>query len=471
VPGARAGREKVGGPGPWHESPVSLARQLRRMAAALAISVAVHVALGVAVLGLSLWRGWPALSAPIEIDVSSARVEELHELPLGLAPELPAPPPPEVEEVVAPPPAELPAGGAAAAPPVATLAPAVARPRPRPKPRAEPTPPAPSAAPAAVARGNHAPVKPTSIRSYAPEGSRVVALVRLDRLRDTPYAPAVDGLLQRLPDRRDLLEGTDIDLYRDVDALLVATPNPLDAFATLLVVRHRLSDAQLRSALERGARATRRRLVWRFERGRPFAERLPRDADPPGGPRTAGPGRRDARLILLAAPRLAVVTPPSYRRLLLGKGPPAGDAGDGWASLIGRIDAEDSVLPADAVAMLSASGLSAALGPRTIGVMGGRLPTPDVATAVLGIEPRPFANVELAFDRADGAAEWADAWPGLRREWLSNPIVVLTGFAHLLAGVSVTADGPTLRIHLETTRDETIRILSFLAAEIPLFRR
>jgi hypothetical protein len=104
-------------------------------------------------------------------------------------------------------------------------------------------------------------------------------------------------------------------------------------------------------------------------------------------------------------------------------------------------------------------------------VMGGRLPTPDVATAVLGIEPRPFANVELAFDRADGAAEWADAWPGLRREWLSNPIVVLTGFAHLLAGVSVTADGPTLRIHLETTRDETIRILSFLAAEIPLFRR
>jgi hypothetical protein len=238
------------------------------------------------------------------------------------------------------------------------------------------------------------------------------------------------------------------------------------------VVRHRLSDAQLRSALERGARATHRRLVWRFERGRPVAERLPRYADTPGGPGTSGPGRRDARLILLPAPRLAVVTPPSYRRLLLGKGPPpAGDAGDGWASLIGRIDAEDSILPADAVAMLSASGLSAALGPRTIGVMGASLPTPDVATAVLGLEPQPFANVELAFDRADAAARWADAWPGLRREWLSNPIVVLTGFAHLLAGISVTADGPTLRIHLETTRDETIRILSFLAAEIPLLRR
>ena len=43
-----------------------------------------------------------------------------------------------------------------------------------------------------------------------------------------PYAAALDGLLMHLPDRRDLLDGTDIDLYRDVDALLIATPNPLD---------------------------------------------------------------------------------------------------------------------------------------------------------------------------------------------------------------------------------------------------
>ena len=75
----------------------------------------------------------------------------------------------------------------------------------------------------AAAKPAAAPPKPQSVRSYAPEGSRVTALLRVDRLRDTPYAALVDAMLMRLPDRRDLLEGTDLDLYRDVDALLVAT--------------------------------------------------------------------------------------------------------------------------------------------------------------------------------------------------------------------------------------------------------
>src|SRR5204862_4648702 len=95
--------------------------------------------------------------------------------------------------------------------------------------------------------------RPQSVRSYGPAGSRVTALLRVDRLRDTPYTAAVDALLMRLPDRRDLMQGTDLDLYRDFDALLVATPNPLDPAVTFLAVRHRLSDAALRQELEKGA--------------------------------------------------------------------------------------------------------------------------------------------------------------------------------------------------------------------------
>jgi hypothetical protein len=309
----------------------------------------------------------------------------------------------------------------------------------------------------------------------------VVALVRIDRLRGTPYAAAVDNLLRLLPDRRDLLEGTELDLYRDVDALLVATPNPLDAFATLLVVRHRLSDSELRAALEKGARATHRRLLWRTERGRPFAERRSMES-------AAAPGssarRHDERLILLAAPRLAVVTPPSYRKLILEspRGPVRGSAsaapssatdGDsGWASLIDRIDAEDSILPADAVAMLSASGIfPSAPGGKGISVMGVELAAPAGLTAVIGIEPQPFANLDLAFDTADAAHRWADAWPRLRQQLLGNPLVVLTGFAHIISGMSVSETSSAVRVHVETTLDETLRILIFLATEIPFLRR
>jgi hypothetical protein len=464
------------------------------MATALAVSLAVHAALAGAVVGLWLWRGWPVVSIPVAIDVSTLRADELRDLPLGLEPaSLPSPgsADPESEAIAMPPPAELPARATAAS----AVAPGSTPPTaPRPKPKPKPRPPAESVVPAvssthATHAGQAGPRRApavTSVRAYAPAGSRVVALVRLDRLRGTPYAPAVDNLLRLLPDRRDLLEGTELDLYRDVDALLVATPNPLDAFVTLLVVRHRLSDSQLRAALEKGARATHRKLLWHTERGRPFAER--RSMEPGAAPGSAA-RRHDERLILLAAPGLAVVTPPSYRKLILqsprgaaaahGSDPMApssaadGDGDGGWASLIGRIDAEDSILPADAVAMLSASGIfpSAAGSAKGITVMGVELAAPAGLTAVIGIEPHPFANLDLSFDTTDAAHRWAEAWPRLRQQLLGNPLVVLTGFAHILSGMTVSETSSAVRVHVETTMDETIRILTFLTAEIPLLRR
>ena len=35
---------------------------------------------------------------------------------------------------------------------------------------------------------------------------------------------AVDRLLVQLPDRHRLIDGTGLDLYRDFDSLLIATP-------------------------------------------------------------------------------------------------------------------------------------------------------------------------------------------------------------------------------------------------------
>lgn len=471
-------------------------RARRRIVTAAAISLAAHGALVLGLAGGFLSGALPAL--PIEIDVSTVRVDDLHELPLGL-PAVPAagdpPDDPPAAEVV-----PTPAGK-----------PDVVRKADVPRPRPRLTPPRRRAV---MGSGEPAPprVKPTSVRSYAPEGSRVVALLRLDRLRGTSYADPVDGVLKLLPDRRDLLEGTELDLYRDVETLLAATPNPLDAFATLLIVRHRLADADLRRALDKGARATGRKLLWRSERGRPFAER--RSAVPlaptPGG-EAAPARRRDERLILLVAPGLAVVTPPSYRKLLLGGrtadvdggagvgGTAAGGAAgsalapdeNGWASLVDRIDAEDSILPANAVAMLSVAGVFTTSGgnpaqlavptaPGTRGVVddpprpaaGGLtgLPAPRLLTAVLGIVPQPFAEIDAELDTAGSAARWLDAWPGLRHQLLTNPLVVLTGLAHIVSGVQVERREATIHVHIEASEDETIRIFSFLASQLPRLR-
>src|SRR6185503_20233319 len=87
-----------------------------------------------------------------------------------------------------------------------------------------------------ASRDEHAPPRPgdelsdaedgsarvSDLRQLGPEGSRFTMLLRLDRLKDTPFAEPVDALLQRMPDRRDLLEGTGLGLYEDFEALLVS---------------------------------------------------------------------------------------------------------------------------------------------------------------------------------------------------------------------------------------------------------
>ncbi len=520
----RGGRATHAVPGPIAGLRPAVLIARRRHLLAILASVGFHAAAGVLVVGSSLWGVWSR--PPIDVEITGMRLEDLQDLPLGL----PAAGEQRPDAVVAPPPR--------------------APQRPRTPQPVDKTDPQEVAAKAERKRGPHsaeadpdggaAPPRPTSVRSYAPEGSRVTALLRVDRLRDTPYAAAVDALLLHLPDRRDLLEGTGVDLYRDIDALLIATPNPMDATVTFLAARHRLSDGALRAALERGARATGRKLTWRTERGRPFAERRSGKPAPAGGSAGASgasgavnasaaadaPGNRDQRLILLPAPKLVVVTPAAYRSLILrgrppvasgapggrsaqggsdgranpdggargsdagadGGGQPAAmDDGTGWALLVRRIDAEDSVLPPNAVAMVSAVDLFSArtlrpaldvvpgtrgavddgpaLGAAGATVMG--LPVPRMLTATLGVTPQPFAEIDAEFSGEPDAARWEQEWPALRRKLLTNPLVVLSGFGGLVGRLTLARQGVVVHLHVDATELEATRILGILAAQMP----
>jgi hypothetical protein len=486
----------------------------RRALWAVLVSVALHVLAVAAVLGSSLWRGWPAI--PVDVEIAAMKLEELKDLPLG-----------------SPATAEQPSSAVVVTShhvPIRVRAPKSRRVGGLPKDELthasrHPDAGVDGAGAADAGTGGPRPGAARGVQSYGPTGSRVTALMRVDRLRGSPYAPVVDALLLHLPDRRDLLEGTGVDLYRDIDAVLIATPNPLDAAVTFLAARHRLSDSALRAALEKGAHATGRKLSWRNERGRPFAER--RFA---GG--AGAPGNRDQRLILLAAPHLVVVTPPAYRSLILrgggtaapapspardggtpedgggGNGEAGGDGGSparagedgtGWAALLRRIDAEDSVMPPDAVAMVSASDLFSARGlratmdvapgtrgavdldapggshdapggsPPTATVLG--LPVPRVLTATLGIAPQPFADIGADFTAEGDALRWEQEWPTLRHKLLTNPLVVLTGFSALIGRVTLDRQGLSVHLHVDATELETIRLLELAAAQLAAMGR
>ena len=476
---------------------------LRRWWLALALSIAAHLAVVGGIVGGLIVSGL-TLGLPIDVEITGMRLDEVHDLPLG---------------------------------PAAAADHPAARPRPPPRKR-PPLPPGdegelagkaarddPAGAADEPAPDQGAP-RATSLRQYGPEGSRVTVLLRLDRLRGTGYAPALDAILGRLPDRRDLLEGTGLDLFQTFDALLIATPNPLDYTVTFLAAHHRLRDGEMRAALERGAKATGRALTWRTEGRRPFAERHARAPAASPAPGFATTISRDDRLIVLPAPGLVVVTPPSYRSLLLASMKPrpaaavpdGGSAGDAagevrahgaesaaapaptpgaasgpdaqWGALLRRLDAQDGIMPPDAVALLSAVDIFSArslrrgLGgpappahpaaanqhgaPATPGaslpaptILG--LPVPKVLTASIGTEPSPFLDVKAEMENEDQARRWEAEWPALHQRLKTNPYVLLTGFGALVARVELSRSESEIHLRQTATEAETLRLLQLVA--------
>jgi hypothetical protein len=417
----------------------------RRWSLALGLSVLVHLALIGLPLGLGAWRP----SGPVDIELTGLKLDEVKDLPLG-----------------------GPAGGKGTAhaprrahhraPAEGTLA-AKADERERP-------------GRATSSEDDTAPAPSNDLSSYGPKGSRLTILLRLDRLRGSDYVAPVDALLQRLPDRRDLLEGTGLDLFESFDALLIATPHPLDPSVTFLAARHRLDDAALRAALNRGAKATDRVIAWRTQAGRPVGERRPRRGLPPGA------ASRDDRLIVLAAPGLAIVTPPAYRALLMAPRAPApvpdggaapdgadGGAPDGgapgaaaWATMLDRIDAEEGLIPLDGVAMVSAvdifktSAHASGVPPVLYG-----MEVPSAVSAVIGLDDDGvFLDLDGQFPVEGQARHWEDEWPTIQHKLAANPIVLLTGFSPLVSHATLTRDGLSMRLHVSATHDEMQRLLA-----------
>jgi hypothetical protein len=422
---------------------------MRRVLLAGAISVAVHAALAASVVGFAAWRGLRLVRSvevvPITVDVN--------ELPLG-PPPTGAPPGPQAD--------------------VVAVAPAPRRPRPAKKLASrDGTRPVPQAHPDGGAEASPQPAgktkAPSDLRAYGPEGSRLTALLRLDRLRAAPegsaYIGPVDEIMRLLPDRRRLLDGTGLDLYRDFDALLIATPNPFDDTVTMLAVRHHLDDARLRAALDRGAEAGGRPITWHEEGGRPIGIRARRPQLPDEPPRRSD---RDDRLFVMPQPGLVVIAPPAYAKLLL---PRAADAGApaaraDWATLVARIDAEDGALPPDAIFMMTATNLLRALGARD--EPGAPLPPgapaalPKVISLVAGATSGSFLEIAADFAALSQAAAWEAEWPTWRQRLLGNPLVLLAGLNPIVTRAELTREDHRIRLRTTASAEETRRILQMI---------
>jgi hypothetical protein len=461
---------------------------MRRTLLAVALSLAVHVVFVASVVAIAAWRG-VTQAPPVRL---SAIAVDVRELPLGAA----HPSETKADDRGLPRPVRRPraarlhpshTGVAVALAPDGGISDA--------------SPQTGSGTPDARPEAGAGHRRPGDLRNYGPEGSRLTALLRLDRLRASSarslYAAAIDQLLILLPDRRRLIEGTGLDLFRDFDALLIATPEPRNDKVTFLAVRHHLRDTALRAALDRGATATGHVIEWRPEGGRPLGVRRPAAA--PGQARGLGV---DDRIFVLPQPFLAVMAPPAYAEQLVGSsaGKPSqgktegADAGRsdgawraastsppakkttriGWRELVARIDAEDSALPDDAVFMITATNLFVLPGPSPVvpgtrgavdvdvRAQGPYGSTPQVLTLVAGIDPSPYLELVSEFASESEARAWERDFPAWKRRLLLNPVLLVAGFAPLLDRAEESREERTLFVRASTTAEELQRLLTLV---------
>lgn len=253
---------------------------------------------------------------------------------------------------------------------------------PRPAPAPAPTPPPEPPPPPVPATAD--------LHALGPgESSRIVILLRTDRLRASPYRAAVETLLSLLPDYQTFLAGTSLSLVERFDALLLTTDNPYDVTATFLAARHG-DDPQLREALSQ---------------------------------RTLPPW--DPRVVRFIEPTLSVLTRPDGaarldRALERSDGGVATDEGAArWLDELRHIEkrADEPGTPA---LLATVSGLP------TVARLRG-LPTPLSVSLAVGAEAGPALRLSLQFTDEAAARAFVMAWPDIVQQWRASTTLLGLG--------------------------------------------
>ncbi len=173
----------------------------------------------------------------------------------------------------------------------------------------------------------------TDIGMWGPEGARVVVITRNDRIRSSRQRRNIETLLSSLPDWQMLVGNGDIDPFRDVDAMLIATSNPRVINRTFVAALHHLPPNDVIDALSSGFPGG---VEWDEQSGRIY-----------GTPR-GGETLHDPRVFMLPADRLFIYARPEFIDPLESHAPRARGL-DAAAEHIAHLDVEPDLAAEDVV--------------------------------------------------------------------------------------------------------------------------
>ena len=131
---------------------------------------------------------------------------------------------------------------------------------------------------------------------HTPSSDRIAVVVRLDRLRGTPWAALATDILAPMPDYAMIVGGRGGALAEHFDVLAISSSDPTDVRATNLAARSRLPEAALQAFLSRDDLP----VTWSAARGGALGRIGPGPAKHPG----------DGRVYLMPQPSWIVLAHP-----------------------------------------------------------------------------------------------------------------------------------------------------------------
>lgn len=302
------------------------------------------------------------------------------------------------------------------------------------------------------------------LRRFFPHGHQVSVLVRLDRLRDTEWAPRVDAIFGPMPDYQSLVGDSGVKLTETFETLAISTPRPRDATATTLVVRGRATPAALRDLVD----APDAPVAWTAVAGGALGRRAP-------SPRVFAGDRRVFLQWKLGWTALA--QPADLGGLLAPRAGPLDveaplAALPAWLDQVALIEAEAGE-PTGPVVMATAAGVFPARLPIPYG-SGGDLPGPDRATVTLELAATGFlVGGHVRFPDEAAAATAHDLIARLRDELLGDRFTAFAlgriGVLNAIKNLSIHRTGRRLAIETSISTRDARELLAVVATLVETY--
>ncbi len=296
-----------------------------------------------------------------------------------------------------------------------------------------------------------------ALGSLAPGDAALMLLMRMDRLRGSPYEREVRQLLQVFYDHKTLLWTSGLDPIKDFEAMLIATPNPYRLTRTFLAVRHNLPTWKMRRSLSKAARYKTKRMRWRRQRGG-YRGVIP---SPPRHP-------KDPRVVIVK-PNVVMLTDPAHVPLLtLGsspnrKAPDAGPPAETWVERLEQMDAAGGGGEGPGL-MLQAINL-----PRLI-----RLPrdfkTPQSFRLTIPAKAPSEHHAILTFASEGDAKIFLAAVPRRIEQAKRSLLLRFMGVTDILERIKLTRKGKVVEAKVTLTGEQVRGLLGVIRNMIPQIR-